>query len=119
MIMRKVTLVLLTLFPLLSVAKMSDAEWGLISSSINQELREMGLSNKALSCRIFNHSNPSILVYEYSGSLLDDQNAFMMASKFKSDFAKNLTTEERRVFKKGGYKFIQFKVKNKTTNLTL
>ena len=117
--MRKVTLVLLALFPLLSGAKMSDAELGLISSSINQELREMGLSNKALSCRIFNHTNPNILVYEYSGSLLDDQDASMMASKFKGDFAKILTTAERRVLKKAGYKFIQFKVKNKTTNYTL
>lgn len=117
--MNKIAIVIILLLPLLLSAKVSDAELGKISSSINQDLQQMGISGKAISCRAYNHTNPKIVVFEYSGSLMDEQNAAVMAEKFKNDFTKNWTAAESRAFKKEGYNFIQFKVKNKTTNFTL
>tara|TARA_B110001469_G_scaffold110139_1_gene111703 strand:- start:1826 stop:2179 length:354 start_codon:yes stop_codon:yes gene_type:complete len=117
--MNRIAIVILSLLPWLLSAKVSDAELKKIASGINQELQQIGISSKAISCRIYNHTNPKIVVFEYSGSLMNGQNAAMMADKFKNDFTKNWTAAESKAFKKEGYEFIQFKVKNKTTNFTL
>ena len=117
--MNKIVIVILSLLPLLLNAKVSNAELMKIASGINKEMQQMGISNKAISCRIYNHTNPQIVVFEYSGSLISDENSAMMAEKCKDDFTKNWTAAESRAFKKEGYKSIQFKVKNKTTNFTL
>lgn len=100
-------------------AKLPDSELKGIADSINSSLQEMGVSNTAIRCSVYNHSDSRILVFEYSGSLLTSQNAAMMANKLKADFTKDWTKAESRAFKKEGYNTILFKVREKTASFTL